>query len=91
MIGGGPIRSGSDAYRHAQSVDIHFQSLVAVAIATTLVVALVMRSIAARKIAETRAASIGELAAARQDLKWLREDAERKAQLVKWKQELGVN
>jgi DNA recombination protein RmuC len=63
-------------------VDIHFQSLVAVAIATTLVVALVMRSIAARKIAETRAASIGELAAARQDLKWLREDAERKAQAL---------
>jgi DNA anti-recombination protein RmuC len=63
-------------------VDIHFPTLLAVAIATTLVVALVMRSIAARKIAETRAASIAELAAARQDLKWVREDAERKAQAL---------
>ena len=63
-------------------MDIHFPSLLAVAIATTLVVALVMRSIAARKIAETRAASIAELAAARQDLKWVREDAERKAQAL---------
>ena len=38
---------------------------------------LVMRSIAARQLAETRAASIAELAAAKQDLKWVREDAER--------------
>ena len=41
-----------------------------------------MRSVAARQIAETRAASIAELAAARQDLKWVREDAERKAQAL---------
>ena len=41
-----------------------------------------MRSIAARQIAEARAASIAELAAARQDLKWVREDAERKAQAL---------
>ena len=52
------------------------------AIATTLVVALLMRSIAARKIAEIRAESIAELAAARQDLKWVREDAERKTQAL---------
>jgi len=53
-----------------------------VAAATALVVFLVMRSIAARQIAETRAASIAELAAAKQDLKWVREDAERKAQAL---------
>ena len=41
-----------------------------------------MRSIAARQVAETRAASIAELAAAKQDLKWVREDAERKAQAL---------
>ena len=41
-----------------------------------------MRSVAARQIAETRAASIAELAAARQDLKWVREDAERKTQAL---------
>ena len=41
-----------------------------------------MRSIAARQIAETRAASIAEIAAAKQDLKWVREDAERKAQAL---------
>jgi len=38
--------------------------------------------VAARQIAETRAASIAELAAARQDLKWVREDAERKTQAL---------
>ena len=53
-----------------------------VALATTLVVVLIMRTIAARQVAETRAALIAELAAARQDLKWVREDAERKAQAL---------
>jgi DNA recombination protein RmuC len=53
-----------------------------VALATTLVVVLIMRAIAARQVAETRAASIAELAATRQDLKWVREDAERKAQAL---------
>ncbi len=41
-----------------------------------------MRSIAARQVAETQAASIAELAATKQDLKWVREDAERKAQAL---------
>src|SRR5688572_9142361 len=41
-----------------------------------------MRSIAARQVAETRAALIAELAATKQDLKWVREDAERKAQAL---------
>jgi len=49
---------------------------------TALVVVLVMRSIAARQVAEMRAASIAELAATKQDLKWVREDAERKAQAL---------
>ncbi len=53
-----------------------------VALATTLVVVLIMRTIAARQVAETRAALVAELAAARQDLKWVREDAERKAQAL---------
>ena len=53
-----------------------------VASATALAVFLVMRSIAGRQIAETRAASIAELAAAKQDLKWVREDAERKAEAL---------
>ena len=53
-----------------------------VALATTLVVVLIMRTIAARQVAETRAALIAELAAAKQDLKWVREDAERKAQAL---------
>ena len=53
-----------------------------IAAVTALVVALVMRSIAARQLAEARAASIAELAAAKQDLKWVREDADRKAQAL---------
>ena len=53
-----------------------------IAAVTALVVVLVMRSIAARQLAETRAASIAELAAAKQDLKWVREDADRKAQAL---------
>ena len=53
-----------------------------IAAITALVVVLVMRSIAARQVAETRAASIAELAATKQDLKWVREDAERKAQAL---------
>ena len=53
-----------------------------IAAVTALVVVLVMRSIAARHVAETRAASIAELAATKQDLKWVREDAERKAQAL---------
>jgi DNA recombination protein RmuC len=55
---------------------------VALAAATAIAVVLVMRNIAARQIAETRAAAAAELAAARQDLKWVREDAERKAQAL---------
>ena len=50
--------------------------------ATSFAVVLVMRSIAARQIADARAASIAELAAAKQDLKWVREDAERKGQAL---------
>ena len=61
---------------------IDFLTAAIVAIPTALVVALVMRSTAARQLAETRAASIAELAAARQDLKWVREDAERKTQAL---------
>ncbi|HWV93667.1 MAG TPA: DNA recombination protein RmuC [Vicinamibacterales bacterium] len=53
-----------------------------IAAVTALVVVLVMRSIAARQVAEMRAASIAELAATKQDLKWVREDAERKAQAL---------
>jgi len=51
-------------------------------VATSFAVVLVMRSIAARQIADARAASIAELAAAKQDLKWVREDAERKGQAL---------
>ena len=53
-----------------------------IAAVTALVVVLMMRSIAARQVAETRAASIAELAATKQDLKWVREDADRKAQAL---------
>ena len=49
---------------------------------TALVVVIIMRNMAARQIAEIRAASIAELTAARQDLKWVREDAERKTQAL---------
>jgi DNA recombination protein RmuC len=63
-------------------LDIDLLSAAIIALATSFVVVLVMRSIAAREIAETRAASIAELAAAKQDLKWVREDAERKAQAL---------
>jgi DNA recombination protein RmuC len=55
---------------------------VALVAATAIVAVLVMRNIAARQIAETRATAAAELAAARQDLKWVREDAERKAQAL---------
>jgi DNA recombination protein RmuC len=57
-------------------------SILAVAVVTALVVALIMRAVAARQLAEARAASIAELAAARQDLKWVRDDADRKAQAL---------
>jgi DNA recombination protein RmuC len=63
-------------------LSIDLLSTVIVALATTLIVVVVMRSIAARQIAETRSASAVELAAARQDLKWVREDAERKTQAL---------
>jgi len=53
-----------------------------VAAATALVVIVVMRNIALRQIAETHTASAAELAAARQDLKWVREDAERQKQAL---------
>ena len=61
---------------------IDLLTTILIAAATALAVFLVMRSIAGRQIAETRAASIAELAAAKQDLKWVREDAERKAQAL---------
>jgi DNA recombination protein RmuC len=55
--------------------------LIAAAV-TALVVFVVMRSVALRQVAEARAASAAELAAARQDLKWIREDAERQKQAL---------
>jgi DNA recombination protein RmuC len=61
---------------------IDLLSTAVIAGATAVVVAIVMRGIAARHIAEARAASVAELTAARQDLKWVREDAERKAQAL---------
>jgi DNA recombination protein RmuC len=64
------------------SLAIDLLTALTIATATALAVFLVMRNIAARQIAETRAASIAELAAAKQDLKWVREDAERKAQAL---------
>ena len=64
------------------SLPIDLLTALIIAAATALAVFLVMRNIAARQIAETRAASIAELAAAKQDLKWVREDAERKTQAL---------
>jgi DNA recombination protein RmuC len=55
---------------------------VVVAAGTALIVVVVMRNIAARQVAETRAALSAELAATRQDLKWVREDAERQKQAL---------
>lgn len=52
------------------------------AAATALVVVVIMRSIAARQLAETRADLAGELAAAKQDLKWALEAAERHKQAL---------
>jgi DNA recombination protein RmuC len=49
---------------------------------TALVVFVVMRSVASRQVAEARAAAAAELAAARQDLKWVREDAERQKEAL---------
>jgi DNA recombination protein RmuC len=63
-------------------LDIDLLSAAIAAVATSFAVVLVMRSIAARQIADARAASIAELAAAKQDLKWVREDAERKGQAL---------
>ena len=62
------------------SIDLF--SAIIVAAATSIIVFVVMRSIAARQIAESRAASAVELAALKQDLKWVREDAERNAQAL---------
>ncbi len=64
------------------SLAIDLLTALIIAAATALAVFLVMRNIAARQIAEARAASIAELAAAKQDLKWVREDAERKTQAL---------
>jgi DNA recombination protein RmuC len=69
-------------------LDIDLLSAALGVLATAVVVVLVMRSIAARHIAETKAASIAELTAARQDLKWVREDAERKAAALDSAQDL---
>lgn len=52
------------------------------AAATALVVVVVMRNVAARQLAEARAESAAELATARQDLKWMREEAERQKQAL---------
>jgi DNA recombination protein RmuC len=49
---------------------------VLVAVLAAAIVAIVMRSSAARQLAEMRAASAAELASLRQDLKWVREDAD---------------
>lgn len=54
--------------------------LVLAAAAGGAVVFLVMRSVAARQVAETRAALSAELAATRQDLKWAQDDAARRDQ-----------
>jgi len=58
---------------------------------TAVVVVVVMRAIAARQVAETRIALATELAAARQDLKWVREDAERQKQALESGQALVDN
>jgi len=50
--------------------------------ATALVVVVIMRNIAWRQLAEARAASAAELAATQQDLKWVREDADRQKQAL---------
>jgi DNA recombination protein RmuC len=69
-------------------LDIGYRALidpliaVVVAAGTALIVVVVMRNIAARQVAETRAALSAELAATRQDLKWVREDAERQKQAL---------
>jgi len=55
---------------------------VVAAAATAVVVVALMRNIAARQLAEARAASAAELAATRQDLKWVREDAERQREAL---------
>lgn len=49
---------------------------------TALVVFVVMRSVALRQVADARAAAAAELAAARQDLKWVREDAGRQKEAL---------
>lgn len=49
---------------------------------TALVVFAVMRSVALRQVADARAAAAAELAAARQDLKWVREDAGRQKEAL---------
>lgn len=49
---------------------------------TALAVFVVMRSVALRQVAEARAAAAAELAAARQDLKWVRVDAERQKEAL---------
>ena len=69
-------------------MDIDLLSAALGVVATAVVVVLVMRSLAARHIAETKAASIAELTAARQDLKWVREDAERKTAALDSAQDL---
>jgi DNA recombination protein RmuC len=53
-----------------------------VAIVTALSVAAVMRIVASRQLAEARVAAAAELAALRQDLKWVREDSERQRQAL---------
>ena len=52
------------------------------ATATAVVVVVVMRNMAARQLAELRAASAAELATAGRDLVWVREDAERQKQAL---------
>jgi DNA recombination protein RmuC len=63
----GPKGSGTDLGEN-RSLDIDLLSAALVAVATSVVVIVVMRSIAARQIAETRAAASAELAATTQTL-----------------------
>src|SRR5688572_6707968 len=55
---------------------------VAAAVIAAVVAVLVTRSLAARQLAEARADMTGELAAARQDNKWLREEIDRHQQTL---------
>lgn len=61
---------------------------VATAAAVAIVAVLITRTIAARQLAEARAAMAGQLAAAQQDNKWLRDEIERQKQALGSTQDL---